>query len=152
MLTLLGSLLGFVSSAVPDILKMFTARADQAHELAILDRQMEMQKEGAAQKLEEINVQADVADSQALYKTVVPIGVPWVDALSGTVRPIITYSFFALFAAVKGTGLYGLIAIQKVALDVALAQIWDVETAALFAAVMSFWFGARTFQKMRGGK
>lgn len=152
MLTLLGSLLGFVSSMVPDILKLFTVKADQAHELAVMDRQLEMQRQGAVQRLEEINVQADIADSQALYRSAVPSGVPWVDALAGTVRPVITYAFFILFAAVKGSGLYGLIVIEGVMLDTALAQVWDGETGALFAATMSYWFGARTLQKMRGGR
>ncbi|CAB4195816.1 hypothetical protein UFOVP1299_36 [uncultured Caudovirales phage] len=149
MFTLLGSLLGFVSSVVPSILKLFTDKADKAHELAIMDKQLEMQRAGAVQRLEEINVQADIAESQALYKSVVPSGVPWVDALSGTVRPVITYAFFALFMGVKG---YGLLAIMDNGVDVgtALMLIWDVETAALFAAIMSFWFGGRALHKMRG--
>ena len=101
MLTLIGSLLGFVSSLFPDLLKLFRERQDRQHELAILDRQMEMMRSGHQQRLEEIQVQADIAESQALYKSAVPTGVKWVDALAGTVRPVITYAFFALFAAVK---------------------------------------------------
>ncbi|MBF0355954.1 MAG: hypothetical protein HQL43_12025 [Alphaproteobacteria bacterium] len=113
---------------------------------------MEMQKLGHVQRLEEINVQADIAESQALYRSAAPSGVPWVDALAGTVRPVITYAFFFLFAAVKGSGLYGLIAIEGVMLLAqAMPQIWDSETQALFAATLSFWFGNRTLQKMRKG-
>ena len=152
MLTLLGSLLGFISSAVPDVLKMFTAKADRQHELDILDRQITMQAQGAEQHLAEINAQADIAESQALYRTAAPTGVAWVDALSGTVRPVITYAFFGLFAAVKVAALYVLIAVNGMAAAPALLQIWDGETAALFAAVMSFWFGARSLAKLRGGK
>lgn len=44
MLTLLGSLLGFISSTFPDLLNIWKDRADRSHELAILDRQMEAQK------------------------------------------------------------------------------------------------------------
>ena len=40
MLTLLGSLLGFATSAIPDIMALFRERADRQHELAVLDRQM----------------------------------------------------------------------------------------------------------------
>jgi len=32
----------------------------------------------------------------------------------------------------------------------AMPQIWDPETQALFAAVMSFWFGQRALNKIRG--
>ena len=74
----------------------------------------------------------------------------WVDALAGTVRPVITYAFFALFAAVKGSALYVLIAVEGMLLAQALPQIWDPETQALFAAVMSFWFGQRALAKARG--
>ena len=150
MLTLIGSLLGFVSSLFPDLLKLFRERQDRKHELAILDRQMEMMRSGHQQRLEEIQVQADIAESQALYKSAVPTGVKWVDALAGTVRPVITYAFFALFAAVKGSALYVLIAVEGMLLAQALPQIWDPETQALFAAVMSFWFGPRALQKARG--
>ena len=38
MLTLLGSLLGFLSSAFPDFLKLWRYHSDRKHELAILDR------------------------------------------------------------------------------------------------------------------
>lgn len=150
MLTLLGSALGFLSSLFPDLLKLFREHQDRKHELAVMDRQMEMQRAGHQQRLDEINVQADIAESQALYRSLRPTGVRWVDALAGSVRPIITYAFFALFAAVKGSALYLLIAVEGVLLAQALPQIWDPETQALFAAVMSFWFGNRALQKARG--
>ena len=109
MLTLLGSLLGFITSAFPQLLGLIKDWQDRKHELAILDRQMEMQK--LTQRLEEIAVAADIAESQALYRhDAQPSGVKWVDGLRSSVRPMITYAFFLLFAAVKGSGLYLLIA------------------------------------------
>ena len=149
MLTLLGSLLGFVTSAFPDLLGLFRDRQDRMHELAILDRQMEQARLGHQQRLEEIEVQADIAESKALYKHDQPVGVAWVDTLRASVRPIITYAFFGLFASVKGSGLYVLVTVEGLLFAEALPQIWDPETQALFAAVMSFWFGSRTFTKMR---
>ena len=151
MLTLLGSLLGFVTSAFPDPLGLFRDRQDRNHELAILDRQMEQMKLGHQQRLEEVEIQADIAESKALYRHDKPVGVAWVDALRATVRPVITYAFFMLFASVKGSALYVLIAIEGLLLAEALPRIWDPETQALFAAVMSFWFGSRALTKLRGG-
>lgn len=52
MLTLLGSLLGFISSAFPDLLKILQDKQDRAHELQILDRQMEQMRFGHNQRLE----------------------------------------------------------------------------------------------------
>ena len=150
MLTLLGSLLGFATSAIPDIMSLFRERADRKHELAVLDRQMEQMRLGHNQRLEEIEVQGDIAESQALYKHDAALGGGgWVDGLRASVRPLITYAFFILFAAVKGSGLYLLIAVEGLLIADALPRIWDPETQALFAAVMSFWFGNRTLSKLR---
>ena len=151
MLTLLGSLLGFVTSAFPDLLGLFRDHQDRNHELAILDRQMEQMKLGHQQRLEEVEIQADIAESKALYRHDKPVGVAWVDALRATVRPVITYAFFMLFASVKGSALYVLIVMEGLLLAEALPRIWDPETQALFAAVMSFWFGSRALTKLRGG-
>ena len=152
MLTLLGSLLGFVTSAFPDLLGLFRDWQDRKHELAILDRQMEQMALGHQQRLEEIEVQADIAESKALYRHDKPVGVAWVDSLRASVRPIITYAFFFLFASVKGSALYVLIAVEGLLLAEALPRIWDPETQALFAAVMSFWFGQRALNKLREGR
>ena len=149
MLTLLGSLLGFVTSAFPDLLGLFRDWQDRKHELAILDRQMEQMTLGHQQRLEEIEVQADIAESKALYRHDKPVGVAWVDSLRASVRPIITYAFFLLFASVKVSALYVLIAVEGLLLAEALPRIWDPETQALFAAVMSFWFGQRALSKLR---
>ena len=110
MLTLLGSLLGFVTSAFPDLLKLWQDHQDRRHELSILDRQMEQMKLGHSQRLEEIAVEADIAESQALYKhDKQPSGVKWVDGLRASVRPVITYAFFLLFTTVKASALYVLV-------------------------------------------
>ena len=124
-------------------------RADRKHELAILDRQMEAQRQGHSQRLEEIHVQADIAESKALYAHASqPSGVQWVEALRASVRPVITYAFFILFATVKIAALLQLLE-QGVGFTDGLIAIWDAETQALFAAVMSFWFGQRALQKAR---
>ena len=88
MMTLLGSLIGFLSAAFPDILKHFRDREDRRHELMILQMQMQQQAEGHNQRLEEIHVNADIAETRALYKTY-HSGIAWVDALNGTVRPVL---------------------------------------------------------------
>ena len=96
MVTLLGSLIGFISAAFPDLLKIWRDAADRKHELTILEMQMAQAAQGHQQRLEEINTQADIAESRALYKTYYS-GIKWVDALNGTVRPVLAYSFFFLY-------------------------------------------------------
>ena len=141
MITLLGSLLGFISAAFPDLLKIWRDAADRKHELAILQMQMEQQKQGHTNRLEEINVQADIAESRALYKTY-NTGIRWVDALNGTVRPVIAYSFFILYAAVK---------MMQFSADLPWL-LWAEEDQAIFAGIISFYFGQRAMSKLRQGR
>ena len=141
MITLLGSLLGFISAAFPDLLKIWRDAADRKHELAILQMQMEQQRQGHTNRLEEINVQADIAESRALYKTY-NTGIKWVDALNGTVRPIIAYSFFILYAVVKA---------MQFSADMPWL-LWTAEDQAIFAGIISFYFGQRAMSKLRQGR
>jgi hypothetical protein len=149
MLTLIGAFLGFMSSALPEIMSFFRERQDRKHELAILSLQMEQQKLGHNQRLEEIDIQADISQSQAAYRFASQPTHTWVDALRASVRPVITYAFFLLFAFVKIYSLQVLLN-NGLPFDVAVIRLWDSETQGLFAAVISFWFGARSIAKLRG--
>jgi len=150
MLTLLGSLLGFISSTFPDLLKFWQDKQDRKHELQILDRQMEQMRLGHNQRLDEIAINADVSQSLALYKhDSQPSGVTWVDGLRASVRPMITYGFFILFAWVKLSAVILLMNQDGLNINEALIQIWDGETQALFAGILSFWFGSRSLEKRR---
>ena len=150
MLTLLGSLLGFISSTFPDLLKFWQDKQDRKHELQILDRQMEQMRLGHNQRLDEIAINADVSQSLALYKhDSQPSGVTWVDGLRASVRPMITYGFFILFAWVKLSAVILLMNQDGLNINEALIQIWDGETQALFAGILSFWFGSRSLAKRR---
>ena len=151
MLTLLGSLLGFISSTFPDLLKFWQDKQDRKHELQILDRQMEQMRLGHNQRLDEIAINADVSQSLALYKhDSQPSGVTWVDGLRASVRPMITYGFFILFAWVKLSAVVLLMNQGGLNINEALIHIWDGETQALFAGILSFWFGSRSLAKRRG--
>ena len=148
MLTLLGSLLGFAASFALKIFDFFQERADRAHELAMIDRQMEQMKLGSQLKLEEINAQADIAQAKAIYRHDSSIkSATWVDNLRGSVRPVITYLLVGTFIAIKGAGLYALIVIKGMAIYQALPAIGDDQFNAMLAAVISFWFGSRAMNR-----
>jgi len=67
------------------------------------------------------------------------------------VRPVITYCFFGLFLAIEITLLREAL---KSGMEVAeaLMVLWDEDTKAIFAAIISFWFGSRAIDKARGNK
>ena len=141
MITLLGSLLGFLSAAFPDFLKLFRDAQDRKHELAIPELQMEQEKLGAYPRLEATQVTPDIDESQALYRTY-NTGIRWVDALNGTVRPVIAYSFFILYALVK---------VMQFSADLPWL-LWTAEDQAIFAGIISFYFGQRAMSKLRQGR
>ena len=101
MFSIIGTVIGFLGSLVPNLLKLWQDKRDKEHELKLLEIQIERERLGHTQRMEEINIEADISETKALYQTLKPVGVKWVDALIGTVRPVITYSFFALYAVVK---------------------------------------------------
>ena len=147
----IGSLVGFASAALPDVLDIVKDGQERKHELALIDRQMEMAKLNHKQKLEAINLEADISETRALYRhdTKLSSGYKWVDALRSTVRPFITYAFFLLFCCVELATFYILVK-NGITGPEALVQVWGPEEQALFSTVISFWFGQRAMAKLRG--
>ena len=143
MLSLFGSLLGFGTSFLPKVMDYFQDRSDKKHELAVMEVQIRQQKELASQKLEMVNVEADIREVE---KSMQPTGVKWVDGLRGSVRPVITYAFFLLFVFVEVSAYLSLTAQGVSGLD-AVDAVWDEDTKALFAAVIAFWFGGRAIAR-----
>jgi len=145
MLSLFGSLLGFGTSFLPKVMEYFQDRQDKAHELQVMDKQMAMQERGHKMRLEEINIEADIRETESLHKNDGPTGVTWVDALRGSVRPIVTYIMVLEFVFIKSAAMYLIFGADGVSLDT-LNMVWDEETRALFAAILSFWFGHRALK------
>ena len=72
-------------------------------------------------------------------------------ALSGSVRPVITYLFVPFYFFVKiTTFLYALR--NGVAFQLAVESIYTQQDNLLFTSVVSFWFGSRQFAKLRNNK
>ena len=150
MITLLGALLGFISSTFPSLVKLWQDASDKKQELAILQLQMQAQAQGHNERIEEINTQADITESAAIYKTYAT-GISWVDALNGTVRPVIAYAFFVLYATVKFISFSALPA-TGVPFVVVYSTLWTGDDSAIFAGIISFYFGQRAMSKLRSEK
>tara|TARA_R100001594_G_scaffold31269_2_gene58269 strand:+ start:356 stop:781 length:426 start_codon:yes stop_codon:yes gene_type:complete len=140
--------MGFGTSFLPKVMDFFQDKQDKKHELAVMEVQIRQQKELASQKLEAINVEADIREIESLHKSMQPTGVKWIDGLRGSVRPVITYAFFGLFIFVEVSAYLSLTAAGVSGLD-AVNAVWDEETKALFAAVISFWFGGRAISRAK---
>ena len=146
MITLLGSLLGFGTSFLPEVLNYFKAGQNHKHKLELMQVEMEMMSKRSELKLQLLDKEADIKETEGLYKHDSIDAGGFINALRGSVRPIITYCFFALFVGVKVTALLALLDVGH-DMGRALSLIWDDATAGLFAAIMSFWFGNRAVSK-----
>ena len=167
MLTLAGSIIGFLISFLPKVMDFFQDWQDKRHELALMKEQREAVREIAM-------VMADSAAEQARYRhdeVALERSWRWIASLSASVRPVTTYWFVGLFVLTKGAVLLvflleawllyttarkaGTIFVESIMagsqhLSEALPLIWDSPTMALFATIMSFWFGDRCRKKAFG--
>jgi len=146
-MTIIGSLLGFGTSFLPEVLNYFKRGQEQKYELQRMQMQMELMAKKSELKISELDKEAEIKETEGLYKHDDVDAGGFINALRGSVRPIITYAFFGLFVAIKVTALLSLINQSGVSLNMALDTIWDDQTAGLFAAIMSFWFGNRAVSK-----
>ena len=147
MMTIIGSLLGFGTSFLPEVLNYFKRGQEQKYELQRMQMEMELMAKRSELKISELDKEAEIKETEGLYKHNNVDAGGFINALRGSVRPIITYAFFGLFVAIKVTALLSLLNQTGVSLNMALDTIWDDQTAGLFAAIMSFWFGNRAVSK-----
>jgi hypothetical protein len=129
--TLLGGLLGGAFRLAPEILKWLDRKGERSHELAMQDKALEFET-----LREAVRTQGE--------KT----GVRWADALSSSVRPVITYWFMALYCAAKMAAFAAAVT-AGTDWDMAILRAWTEADQALWAGVLNFWFLGRVFDRVR---
>ena len=151
MMTLLGSLLGFGSSFLPEVLNFFKAGQEHKQKMESMKLEMELMSKRSELQLSLLDKQAGIKETEGLYKHDSIDAGGFVNGLRGSVRPVITYAFFGLFVAVQ-------VVIMVKVMDEggdwasSVTLMWTPETSGLFAAIMSFWFGNRAVSKYLGTK
>lgn len=154
--TLLGGLLGGAFRLAPELLKWLDRKGERSHELLMQDKAIEFEKIRGAQRMSEIGASADAAWNagaidafkEAIASQGRPTGVPWADALSSSVRPIITYWLMALYCAAK-TVAYVAALNAGAGWGAAVLAAWSEADQALWAGVLNFWFLGRVFDRVR---
>ena len=154
--TLLGGLLGGAFRLAPEFLKWLDRKGERGHELAMQDKALEFEKLRGAQRMSEIGASADAAWNvgaiEALRESVAAqgqrTGVRWADALSCSVRPVITYWFMALYCAAKTAAFVGAMS-GGADWGAAILHAWTEADQALWAGVLNFWFLGRVFDRVR---
>jgi hypothetical protein len=152
MMSLLGSLLGFGTSFLPEVLNFFKAGQEHKQKLETMKMEAELMEKRSALKLQELDKQADIAETKGIYEHDRSIDAGgFVNGLRGSVRPVITYAFFMMFVATEAVIIVKVLESGGDWKD-AVELMWSPETQGLFAAIMSFWFGNRAVSKYMKGK
>lgn len=152
----LGSLIGGAFRLAPEVLKWLDRKNERTHELAMFDRQCDLEKARGVQKLAEIGAQRDLAvDSGVIsaFQTalqqqadMVKAAGGWVAALSASVRPMMTYYLLVLYGAVKASSI-----VLAVDAGDSVAQVftqhWNADDMALLCGVVNYWIMDRTLAK-----
>ena len=142
--------MGFGTSIVPEILGYFKQKQANEQQLKMLEAKAKYADQISKLKIEELDAEAEIAETKGLYEHDRSIDAGgFINGLRGSVRPVITYMFFLMFASVKGTMIYAMISNQNIDWTMAVDTAWDDETAAIFSAIVAFWFGNRAMSKAR---
>jgi peptidoglycan hydrolase-like protein with peptidoglycan-binding domain len=148
MLTILAGVVGLLGSFLPSLLNFFTAKANDAYQLQVLQLQMQAAAQNLQIQLQIQDDKASIEQQQLLYSyDNGPSGSKFIDALKSSIRPVITYVIFSMWVGVETIGFYhGLVVDKKTAIEV-VPIIWDANTQSIFFAIIGFWFGSRMLEK-----
>lgn len=126
MTTILGTVVGFVASVLAEAIRLLRAKV-----------------EPPTQSSDGIPSPTD--------KTVPPVpespDFRCLAFLRASVRPVITYAFFGLFAGLKILAFCHALSVDHASALGSLPVIWDENADALFGAVLGFWFGSRIISR-----
>lgn len=155
LITMLSMLGGGLVRLMPELFTLLNKKTDNAHELAMLDKQFALEATREASRRDTMMVQGDIDQTLALLdaqKTALSgqmqrTGFWLVDCLNFLVRPLTTYFFLLLFGLVKVATL----AVALRALDpwLAIIQCWSADDAATLSGILGFWFVSRVFDKAK---
>ncbi len=136
---LLGGVLGGIARLTPEVLKFLDRKNERKHELMLGDQAYKATELAGRMKLETATLETQSAQLTAALEALraavagqaTVTGVKWVDALSASVRPVITYGFSVCYLAYKmKTG------------------TWGPEETVIFSGILNFWFMGRVFDKV----
>ena len=129
-MSIIAAGLGILGAALPKVFEVFQDGKDKKHELELIRLQIERDKELGTQNAHALETQGD---AQILVKALdtLKTGIRWVDALSGTVRPVVTYLLVITYIFNKFYYNYA----------------WTDFDSDLLSVVLGFWFASRVLQK-----
>jgi hypothetical protein len=150
--SLIGGLFGGLLRLAPEVFKIFDKKNERAHELRMVEAEMEFAKIRGEIAMRQVEAQMTMAEMDTMAQAFkeqseTAKNAGWfVSAISALVRPMVTYAFLALYASVK-------IAAFLIAIDQngnwkeVLVTMWGADDLAVFNMIISFWFVGRVYER-----
>lgn len=152
----LGSLIGGIFRLAPEVLKWLDKKNERQHELAMFEKQCDLEKVRGEIKLQEIGAQRDLAvDSGVIdaFKSaieqqteMVKAAGGWIASLSASVRPMVTYWVLAIWSFIHIWFAYNAW-LRGMPPDVVFKTMMTADFAALVSGTINYWFLDRTLAK-----
>lgn len=149
---IIGGVVGGLLRVVPEVLGFFDRKGERKHELDLSQLTIEQIKAEGSIRMDEKRAEITVAELEAIKEGVREQGetarasYKWVAAISGLVRPTVTWGLVGLFAAVKVALIQHFLA-SGVDMGQALRYVWGNEDMALMNMVLGFWFVSRVYDR-----
>jgi hypothetical protein len=171
MLTILSALLGFAGPFLPELIKLFRQKQDNAHELAVLSLQAELSKSDHLYRMDELKLNADISETITIHQPVQSFGVQVLDAakdwpkflivpvfylfalldfISGMVRPGVTYAIVTFYLLYKWA-LFSVAKVDYITWQAAIQTVWTEQDIAVLMLCLSYYFGSRAVKATFGG-
>jgi hypothetical protein len=150
--SLIGGLFGGVLRLAPEVFKLFDKKNERDHELRMVQAEMEFAKIRGEIAMRQTEAQMTMAEMDAMAQAFkeqseTAKNAGWfVSAISALVRPMVTYAFLGLYAAVKIAAF--LIAIEQQGnWKEVIVTMWGADDLAVFNMIISFWFVGRVYER-----
>lgn len=155
---ILGGLIGGIFRLAPEVLKWLDKKNERQHELAMFDKQCELEKVRGQQKLAEIGAERDkaidvgamAAFSAAIQQQtdMVKAAGGWAASLSASVRPVVTYWVLFIWSFVHVWFAWNAW-LQGMPPAEVFKTMMTPDFSALLSGTINYWFLDRTL-KQRG--
>jgi hypothetical protein len=150
--TLGGGLIGGLFRLAPEVLKLLDSKNARAHELGMLQAEMQLATMRGEQEMRRTEASMTIAELDAVSQALKEQGqtaraAGWfVAALSALVRPLVTYWFVTMYSAVKIVGMLMAAAAGAYWQEV-LVQHWTEQDMSILMMLLTFWFVGRVYER-----
>jgi hypothetical protein len=102
MITLISAIFGLLSGALPQLVKLLEKRVDYKYEIELTKIKVEAATRGIELNVIAESIKADVEEGKSVRLHDSSLNYNgFLETLRASIRPLLTYFFFALFCAVK---------------------------------------------------